>query len=94
MAIQLRGRRLQHGAQKHGAIRHDQLPEVQTIENLNPVVPPEADLDDSLFKMVAIGGHPGRHRAIAFAHHAVRWDGHRLRRVLDANNEVREHSRT
>ncbi|SPE56735.1 hypothetical protein SBV1_2520003 [Verrucomicrobia bacterium] len=65
------GWRLQHVAQKHGAVCRDEFSALQTLENLNPVVPSQAGLDDSLYKTVAIGGHPSRHRAIGFADHAI-----------------------
>ena len=86
--------RRQHVAQKHGAVRHGQFSALQAIENLNPVVASQADLDDSLHKTVAIGRHPSRHRAIGFADHAIRRYGGGFHRVVDANDEVSEHSGT
>src|SRR5580658_5804774 len=47
--------RLQHVAKKHCVVRYDEFSAVQTIENLNTVVVSQADLDDSLHKMVTIG---------------------------------------
>src|ERR1022692_1463396 len=84
--------RLQHVAKKHGVVGYDQFSALQTIENLNPVVVSQADLNDSLYKMVAIGCHPSRHRAIGFADHAIRGYGDGFHRVVDANDEVSEHS--
>ena len=69
-------------------------PRLQTIENLNPVVVSQAGLDDSLLKMAAISCHPRRHRAIGFADHAIGRYGSGFHRVLDANDEVGEHSGT
>ena len=73
---------------------HDQFSALQTIENLNLVVVSQAGLDDSLHKMVAIGCHPSRHRAIGFADHAIRGYSDGFHRVVDANDEVSEHSGT
>src|ERR1022692_4430222 len=84
--------RLQHVAEKHCVVRYHQFSAVQTIENLNPVVVSQADLDDSLYKMAAIGCHPSRHRAIGFADHAIRGYSDRFHRFVDLNDEVSKHS--
>ncbi|MGA2983293.1 MAG: hypothetical protein ABSG32_05730 [Terriglobia bacterium] len=66
------GWRFQHFVEKNGAVRHGQFLTLQTVENLNLVVPGQADLDDSLHKMVAIVCHPRCHPAVGFADHAIR----------------------
>ena len=44
--------------------------------------------------MAAIGCHPSRHRAVGFADHAIGGYSDGFHRVVDANDEVGEHSRT
>ena len=78
--------------EEHGAVRHGQFAALQAVENLNLAIFSQADLDDSLREVVAIGRHPGRHRAVAFADHAIGRYGSGFHRVLDANDEVGEHS--
>ena len=56
----IRWRRLQHVAQEHGPVAHDQFSRLQTGENLNPAICSQAGLDDSLHKMAAIGWSPKR----------------------------------
>ena len=67
-------------------------PALQTVENLNLAIFAQADLDDSLHEMVAVGCHPGRHRAVAFANHAVGGNGGRFNRLLNLNHDVGQHS--
>ena len=80
-------------AQKHGAVRYGQFSRAAIRRESEPVVFPQAGLDDSLHKMAAVGGHPGRHRAVGFAHHAIGGMATDFHRVVDADDEVREHSR-
>ena len=54
----------------------------------------QTGLDDSLRKAAAIRRHPGRHRPVGFADHAIRWHSRGFHRLLDANDEVGQHSRT
>ncbi len=88
----IRWRRLQHVAQEDGPVAHGELPRLQTCENLHAAVPSQPNLDDSVHKMAAITGHPSGHRAIGFAHHAVRRQGRGFHRIVDTNHEVRQHS--
>src|ERR1700683_4492240 len=84
--------RRQHVAKKHSAVSYDEFSALQAIENLSVVVVSQAELDDSLYEMVASGCHPGRHRAIGFADHAIRWYSYGLHRVADLNDKVCQHS--
>ena len=55
-------------------------------------VTPQADRHGPPDEMAAIGGQPDRHRAVAFAHHAVVRDRRRAHRRAGADDEVGEHA--
>ena len=50
------------------------------------------DRDGALGEMAAVGGDPCRHRAVAFAHHAVDRNRRRAHRRADADDEIGEHA--
>src|ERR1700691_2243238 len=70
MTVLLGWRRRQHAAQKYGAVGYDQFSAPPTAKYLNPIVSSQIRFDHSLLKMVAVGGHPGCHDAVGFAHHS------------------------
>src|SRR5271156_2330844 len=54
----IRWRRFQHVAQEHRPVADGELSRLQPCENLHATVSAQAGLDDSLYEMAAIAGHP------------------------------------
>src|SRR5580658_2498797 len=82
-----RGKRV---AEKQRAFGGDQLAGRYAVENLPKTVALRPDLDRAPDELAAIRCHPGRHGAVAFAHHAIDRDAGRAHRSGDLDDEVPE----
>src|ERR1700687_316581 len=80
-------------AEEQRALGGDQFADRYAVENLPVAVVLGPDLDGPPGELAAIRRHPARHRAIAFAHHAVERNAGRAHRIGDANDEMPEHAR-
>jgi hypothetical protein len=75
-----------------GAFGGDEVAGPHAFEDLVVAVTREAHLDGAPGKAAAVGGDPGRHRAVALAHHPIQRNCRRPHRLAGADHEGGEHA--
>src|SRR6266446_5402007 len=85
------GGRRQGVAQEQCPFGGDQFPGLQSLKNLVDPVLLEAYLDRPLHQTLAVGRYPYPPRPVAFADHAVEWNGRRTDGHARTDHEGREH---
>src|SRR5580704_15126115 len=90
----LRRRNRECVAKEQCALGRNQLADLHAIKNLAIASALFADPDRSPGEAPAVGGDPDGHCAVAFAHNTVEWNSGGAHRRADANDKIREHTRT